>query len=350
MAIAATLDTVGGHGSVTHRPASRRWSQLGAGLLLLGLLVPWQSGAALTELFAPVRPAGRVWLPEHNPLADVTSGTKRELVVIGTLAQARNDQLPLSRSPIERMHSFRGAQQAHTYSQALTCMTQAVYYEAGFEPAAGKRAVAQVVLNRMRHPAYPNSVCGVVYQGSNQRVCQFSFTCDGSLLRKPAAAAWALAQSVASAALAGYVERSVGSATHYHADYVLPRWAFELGKIGKIGAHIFYRFPGSWGSSPIFSDPYSGIERIPSVDWGNRGETSAPLDMATESGSTPRYLVTPSDRHAANDVGGRLDTTKQWRLSIPEPQGYSRVIASQALVTADPTTHSASSESKVQTP
>jgi spore germination cell wall hydrolase CwlJ-like protein len=69
-------------------------------------------------------------------------------------------------------------------------MTQAVYYEAAYEPLQGRRAVAQVVLNRVRHPAFPNSVCGVVYQGSNQRVCQFSFTCDGSLNRKPSAAAW----------------------------------------------------------------------------------------------------------------------------------------------------------------
>ena len=71
--------------------------------------------------------------------------------------------------------------------RALLCLTQAVYYEAGFEPLEGRRAVAQVVLNRMRHPAFPKSVCGVVYQGARDPVCQFSFVCDGSLYRAPGA-------------------------------------------------------------------------------------------------------------------------------------------------------------------
>src|SRR3546814_8987348 len=76
------------------------------------------------------------------------------------------------------------------YASAHRCLTQAIYYEAANEPLKGKRAVAQVVLNRLRHPAYPNSVCGVVYEGVNDPVCQFSFTCDGSLLRQPMARQW----------------------------------------------------------------------------------------------------------------------------------------------------------------
>src|SRR5207253_7963289 len=114
---------------------------------------------------------------------------------------------------------------------ALRCLTQAIYYEAANEPETGKRAVAQVVINRMRHPAYPKSVCGVVYEGANAAVCQFSFTCDGALLRAPAQRQWAESRAVAEAALAGNVLPEVGSATNYHADYVLPRWAFTLGKI-----------------------------------------------------------------------------------------------------------------------
>ena len=101
----------------------------------------------------------------------------------------------------------------------------------GFEPLEGRRAVAQVVLNRMRHPAFPKSVCGVVYQGARAPVCQFSFVCDGSLYRRPALGAWKEAERIAAAALDGFVERSVGAATHYHADYVAPYWAPRLAKI-----------------------------------------------------------------------------------------------------------------------
>ncbi|MDZ7587989.1 MAG: cell wall hydrolase [Parasphingorhabdus sp.] len=88
----------------------------------------------------------------------------------------------------------------------LQCLTQAVYYEAASEPDAGQRAVAQVVLNRVRHPAYPRTVCGVVYQGSERRTgCQFTFTCDGSLRRTPSAFFWERARRVAADALAGRI-------------------------------------------------------------------------------------------------------------------------------------------------
>jgi spore germination cell wall hydrolase CwlJ-like protein len=123
---------------------------------------------------------------------------------------------------------------------AVDCLTAAIHYEAASESIAGQRAVAQVVLNRVRHPAYPNSICGVVFQGS-QRVtgCQFTFTCDGSLRRRPSTPSWQRARSVVAAALAGYVEPNVGLATHYHANFVVPYWSSSLTKIGAIGSHIF---------------------------------------------------------------------------------------------------------------
>src|SRR3546814_3661329 len=132
-------------------------------------------------------------------------------------------------------------------SNAQRCLTQAIYYEAATESDAGKAAVAQVILNRMKHPAYPNTVCGVIYQGSARPGCQFSFACDGSMRRPPVPALWRRSAEIARAALTGHVEASIGMATHYHANYVLPRWAPKLTKIEQIGAHIFYRWPGSWG-------------------------------------------------------------------------------------------------------
>jgi spore germination cell wall hydrolase CwlJ-like protein len=146
-------------------------------------------------------------------------------------------------------------------SRALQCMTAAIYYEAASEPDAGQRAVAQVVLNRVAHPAYPNTVCGVVYQGSERRTgCQFSFTCDGSLARVPARMFWLRAENVARAALSGFVYSPVGLATHYHTIAVHPYWAPSLALIGTIGAHQFYTFRGAAGQPGAFRFAYGGGE------------------------------------------------------------------------------------------
>ncbi|MCW1381569.1 cell wall hydrolase [Novosphingobium sp. KCTC 2891] len=162
--------------------------------------------------------------------------------------------------------------------RALQCLTAAVYYEAASEPDAGQRAVAQVVLNRVAHPAYPNSVCGVVYQGSERPGCQFSFACDGSLARRPVAAFWDRARRVAADALAGYVYAPVGLATHYHTWAVHPGWADKLTFIGAIGAHRFYRWAGSAGRPAAFTSVYAGGE--PMAAPHPRSWTPTPADVA----------------------------------------------------------------------
>jgi Cell Wall Hydrolase len=150
------------------------------------------------------------------------------------------------------------------HSRALKCLTDAIYYEAANEPDAGQRAVAQVILNRMRHPTYPNSVCGVIYQGSERSTgCQFSYSCDGSMARIPARAAWLRAGRVAAQALAGSVYAPVGMATHYHATYVYPYWAPSLNFVGTIGAHRFYSWKGSAGRQSAFFRSYAGREPFP---------------------------------------------------------------------------------------
>lgn len=148
-------------------------------------------------------------------------------------------------------------------SRAIECMTAAIYYEARSESDQGQRAVAQVVLNRVAHPAYPGTVCGVVYQGSERYTgCQFSFTCDGSLARRPNPMFWERARSVAATALAGYVEPAVGLATHYHTIAIHPYWAPSLNHIVTIGAHRFYSFRGRAGAAGTFRFAYSGGEPI----------------------------------------------------------------------------------------
>ena len=168
-------------------------------------------------------------------------------------------------------------------SRALQCLAAAIYYEAASEPDPGQRAVAQVVLNRVAHPAYPKTVCGVVYQGSERSTgCQFSFTCDGSLARIPSRMFWLRAEQVAREALAGYVYAPVGLATHYHTVAVHPYWADSLNYLGTIGAHRFYRFRGPAGQPATFRFAYLGGEPV-----------AAPHARAAAGGPPPEPVIDP---------------------------------------------------------
>ena len=228
-------------------------------------------------------------------------------------AQAQNDGLRFARNALAAAPPFRAlGPTGEDRGRALHCLAQAVYYEAAAEPESGQRAVAQVVLNRVRHPAFAKTVCGVVYQRFNASVCQFSFVCDGSLARRPVAVLWNRAQRIAAGALEGQVEKTVGTATHYHADYVFPGWAPHLAKLAKIGAHIFYRWPGAWGLPRAFTGRYAGGEHIPAFDASRMASVAEPeIDY-------PPVAALP-ERRAANDVGGRMDPAKGWKLSIADP-------------------------------
>jgi hypothetical protein len=148
-------------------------------------------------------------------------------------------------------------------ARAAECLTAAIYYEAASEPDAGQQAVAQVVLNRVRHPAFPATVCGVVYQGSERAGCQFSFACDGAMARVPSRGGWVRAARVAGAALAGRVFAPVGLATHYHTYAVTPAWNRALVMTDVVGAHFFHRWKGYWGTAAAFGQRYHGGEPLP---------------------------------------------------------------------------------------
>lgn len=139
-----------------------------------------------------------------------------------------------------RFGNDRGAAKALRRAD-LECMTDAVYYEARGESARGQAAVAQVVMNRVSHPAYPKSVCGVVFQGAGRSGCQFSFTCDGSMERTREAGAWDRARAVARKTLAGASGAGIGRATHFHTTAVSPFWAPSMLRVAQVGTHIFYR-------------------------------------------------------------------------------------------------------------
>lgn len=181
-------------------------------------------------------------------------------------ALKENAERPFSGRPDTAASPFNLKADAKSRDRAIECMTQAVYYEAASEGSEGQRAVAQVILNRLRHPGYPATVCGVIYQGSERPTgCQFTFTCDGSLARPAIPSLWTQAQKIATEALSGKVFAQVGHATHYHADFVVPYWADSLDKSVQIGRHIFYRLKGGLGSSGAFSQPYGGSEPAPTL-------------------------------------------------------------------------------------
>lgn len=144
--------------------------------------------------------------------------------------------------------SFEDTQsQGKFSSKDLWCMSEAIYFEARGESYRGQVAVAQVVMNRLHHPLYPKTICGVVFQNANMRnACQFSFACDGIPETVTDKKSWAQAEEIAKKVTSGELYLSeVGNATHYHAAYVYPDWAPRLKRVTRIGEHIFYRFKKS---------------------------------------------------------------------------------------------------------
>jgi spore germination cell wall hydrolase CwlJ-like protein len=128
-------------------------------------------------------------------------------------------------------------------ARELDCLTQAVYFEARGESPRGQAAVATVIMNRVKSPAFPKTVCGVVYQGAGRRNgCQFSFACDGLVERVVENGAWSRARKVAARVLSGAVLRDVGSATHFHTTGVSPQWGSRMLRTAQVGLHVFYRF------------------------------------------------------------------------------------------------------------
>jgi spore germination cell wall hydrolase CwlJ-like protein len=178
-------------------------------------------------------------------------------------ARSINAAIPFVSGPHPAAKPFHLNADPLTTARATDCLASAIYYEAGNEAPEGQRAVAQVILNRMRHPAFPHSVCGVVYQGATRSTgCQFSFSCDGSMARLPSAEHWARLREMAREMLSGAVYAPVGLATHYHTDWVVPYWSAKLDKIRAERTHLFLRWTGWWGTPPAFRSAYAGSEPL----------------------------------------------------------------------------------------
>lgn len=215
----------------------------------------------------------------HDPYV-VAGGAQRDRQA--ELMTARLETLRAQQPSHLRQVSFRdtGGPAARPFSlgsaldesRDVECLTQAVYYEARGEGRDGMRAVAQVVLNRARHSAFPRTVCGVVFQGAGRRTgCQFSFTCDGSMRGAVNRAAWNRAREVATRALSGEVYAPVSNATHFHTTAVNPRWRNALVRVNQVGNHLFYRFGGRNGAGAAFAyepRPSTAFDAAPPVQAG----------------------------------------------------------------------------------
>ena len=250
-------------------------------------------------------------------IADFTLAPEAVQDISQDAARVWNAALPFSTDPVRPSAPFFApAADIESYSRALDCLTTAIYYEAASESAAGQAAVAQVVLNRARHPAYPRTVCGVVFQGSERTTgCQFSFTCDGAMARPPSIAGWQRARAVASAALNGHVATAVGTATHYHTDWVAPYWAARLSKVVKIGTHIFYRWTGAWGLPTAFRGVYAGAEPVV-------GRMAALSTISFETTAEVLDAFVPLPLTAEDELASPT-TRLASRLSLQEGEGAS---------------------------
>lgn len=225
-------------------------------------------------------------------------------------------------------------------SRQLDCLAQAVYYEARGESPAGQAAVAQVVLNRVRHPAFPKSICSVVYQGAQAgRGCQFSFACDGSLRRPREAGAWKRAERVATRAMSGSVMAEVGNATHFHTTGVAPAWGPRLMRVGQVGLHIFYRFGGRAGAPGAFTrTPDISAPADPTMDL-----VVASLSASQATGVALAAAVVAAPPLVTGGVGGPASVTaepasapdaKPAQAEAPKPQTTASVTAPATLKAA----------------
>lgn len=129
-------------------------------------------------------------------------------------------------------------------AEAWTCLSEALYFEARGETVKGQFAVAEVIMNRVDNRRYPNSVCGVINQGTGKRYqCQFTYTCDGHAEKVREKAAFNRVAKIARIMLNGANRPLTKGATHYHTKAVSPRWARKFPRTATIGVHHFYRQP-----------------------------------------------------------------------------------------------------------
>lgn len=283
---------------------------------------------ALVRVASEMSPGALAVARRHDPFT-VAGGAERDRQASLLAARLEQAHRPAPRRPLLLRASFGGPFNpaaapfrfggALDASRDLDCLTQAVYYEARGESLSGQAAVAQVVLNRVRHPAFPKSICGVVFQGAGGRsVCQFSFACDGSMRARREPAAWETAREIAARALNGAVVAAVGNATHFHTVEVSPQWGPRMMRVAQLGFHIFYRFGGRAGSAGAFTaEPEaSSPEALTRSIYASGG-----LDTAAADGRAPVIFAASAMKPTQDSQsigGGSSSTSVDMNSSLPD--------------------------------
>lgn len=233
-------------------------------------------------------------------------------------AIARNAAAPFAPAKPSPAPGFRFVGSAADRREATECLALTAMAEAGGSDA-GQRAVIQVVLNRVRHPAFPRTICGVVFQGSDRQTgCQFTYTCDGSLSRRYPPSAWQAARRRAAEALNGYVFKPIGRATHYHTNWVYPYWSDSLDKLAQVDTHLFFLWRGFWGTAGAFNQAYRGAE--PSLAMLLRQPADRP------AGLNPAIAPTRDEAAEVTRVGLLAAGSTAGELIVSHPDGRSFMI------------------------
>jgi spore germination cell wall hydrolase CwlJ-like protein len=311
--------------------------------ILAGLSVAWLEPASATPN-ARLGAAGARGIPGLGVPPQPEPLQFREIAPQD--AVALNSAVPVSTlpNPAARPFAVAFATPADRL-RALECLTAAVYYEAAVESTEGQRAVAQVVLNRVRHPAYPRTVCGVVFQGSERSTgCQFTFTCDGALRRTPSAAGWARARVVAEEALAGKVYAPVGWATHYHTNWVVPYWSSSLVKLANVGTHIFFRWEGGWGKPAAFRFGHARVEPQLAKMRSLTSDPSSLADAPTvdEAAALAAAEAAAAAAAAPGQAPGSIDSFARAvlrRYEPPNAEGSTAAVQARSTKPLSATTH-----------
>ncbi|WP_395334456.1 cell wall hydrolase [Novosphingobium sp. BL-8H] len=272
-------------------PARRHPGWHGALLGAAALLGPGAGAPAARLAERPATPPAALTMPAADGFRPQAGADAQ-----ARLARAFNAAVPVARGALIAAQPFYLDASFADRARALDCLAAADFYEAGGDPA-DQRAVAQVVLNRVRHAAFPSSICGVVFEGADRPTgCQFTFSCDGSLARRrPSPTAWQLARRTAAEMLLGRVDATVGQATHYHTDWVSPPWDRTMDKLAIVKTHLFFRWRGATGAPGAFTRHYGGgeprIARLAGLSAAHAfsgempGDASAGQDLAAIAGA-----------------------------------------------------------------
>lgn len=282
-------------------------------VLALAARGPWSMAGGFQRVMLPAALAAE--------LAELPGNADDSFVVVSELdpdrARARNAAVAFAPEGPGRAPPFAFRGNGIDRMRARDCLALAAMAEAGGGDP-DQRAVIQVILNRVRHPAFAKTVCGVVFEGSQRATgCQFSFTCDGSLARRYPAYLWTAARQRAEEALGGYVHKPVGNATHYHTDWVYPWWSGKLDKIAQVKTHLFFRWRGYWGSTAALNARYGGGEPDPDplkaeaqavtaanpmASFADTGEALKSFEAAAPSPAVAAETAAPAPRQPAAGV------------------------------------------------